>query len=101
GGTAVEHDMAVGEPDNVVGDGKDLVELMIDEKDADTLLLRQPRDEIQQRIDLALLQRGRRLVEQQEARIAMDRPRDLQQLPVRYRKIGDEAVGIGQNAIFG
>ena len=71
----LRHYLAIAHHGAPVGDGDDLVEAMGDVEDRDAGLL-QAFDHREEARHLALLQRSRRLVENEHARIARERPRD-------------------------
>src|ERR1700722_12073344 len=87
---ARENDGAVGQPDDPVGHRVDFIELMIDQQYADVSFTADALDNFEQVVDLTLLKSGRRLVEQKISRVAMNCPRDFEELALRDRKAGNQ-----------
>ena len=76
------HALAVAQNHEIVGNLQQLLEEMTDIDDADAGIA-QAADDLVQTFHLGDMQRRRRLVENENARILQQRARDLDQLPVR------------------
>ena len=77
---------AVVERDDAVGDALDDVHVVLDDEDRVAALVAQLRDQLGDLVRLGRVHPGRRLVEQQDARIRRGRARDLEPPPVRVRE---------------
>ena len=100
-GVAAQHHLAIGQANNVVGDGVDLVELVVDEENTHPPVLDQAANDVEQLVDLFAFERGRRFVEQKISGVAIDGTHDLEKLALRNRQPRDEIGGRGGNVVLG
>ena len=84
--------MAVPDHGDVVGHIGDLVELVRDDDGGQALLL-EPQQQIQQRLGVRLVQRGSRLVQDQQLGILCQRLGDFHQLLLAHADVLDQRVG--------
>ena len=87
-GRGILHFPAVAEHDDAVGDRENLVKVMRDVEDGDPLIAERPED-LQQPAPLGAIERGRRLVEDQDFRIAGQRLGDFDELALAGREPPD------------
>ena len=90
-------DAAVAHDRDVVGDLEDLVEAVRDVDDRDVALLEQPHDAVEV-VDLCVRQRRGRLVEDEQACVGGEAPREHHQPPLRDAEAGDERIGVQPRA---
>ena len=90
GDGALEHGRAVPQDLHAIGDLDDLVEAMGDVDDRDAALAKAP-DEREEPLDLLVGERRRRLVQDQAARLADERARDLDDLALGDAQARDRA----------
>ena len=90
GARARRDGLAVAQHGDAIGDGKDLLEAVRDVDDADAVRLEQ-RDDAEQALDLALGQRRRRLVHDDDLRVGADRLGDLDDLLLGHAERLDQA----------
>ena len=82
------HDAPVAQHGHAVGHGDDLLEAVRDVDDRDAALL-EALDDLKQRVDLAVGERGGRLVHDQDARVLRERLGDLDELEARGAQAAD------------
>ena len=88
---------AVAQDGGAIGDPRDLVHAVRDIDDRHALGL-EPAEKGEQLLDLAAGERGRRLVENEDAHVARDRLDDLGELALPGREIPDEGLRIDLDA---
>ncbi len=93
GGAPLRHHFAVAHDINRVGDRHDLAQLVRDEDDGDAACAQGLQD-AEQLIGLLRREHGARLVEDQDARAAIQHLHDLDALLLADRQVADERVGI-------
>ena len=93
------HDPAIPEHRHRVRDIENLIEIVADQ-DHRLAFAAQPPHLPEQSVALGRGERGRRFVEQQQARIRLDAAHDLQRLPIRHRQLtGRDIAGDGDTEL--